>query len=111
MNQLTLNEYQDLATRTGRPDLSREELLAMTALGLGGESGEVIDMIKKHLFHGHDLDQDKISKELGDVFWYIAAMAAVCGLTLEDIAKKNVAKLEARYPGGFSVEASKNRTE
>lgn len=79
--------------------------------GLTGESGEVADLIKKHFGHGHELDRDKLKKELGDVLWYLARLSAEFGILLSDVADSNIAKLRARYPNGFSEEASKNRKE
>jgi NTP pyrophosphatase (non-canonical NTP hydrolase) len=83
--------------------------LSVYALGLTGESGEVADLIKKHVGHGHDLDGTKILLELGDVLWYVAALANVVGWSLEEVAEANVQKLRKRYPDGFSPEASKAR--
>ncbi len=103
---MTLNEYQELAMRTHVPDPVR---LAAYGLGLAGESGEVCDLIKKHIGHGHDLDLGKVREELGDVLWYLAGLAEVLGLNLSDIAQTNIAKLARRYPDGFSHEASRNR--
>lgn len=105
----TLNRYQVEALRTAAsyPDvLQRRTILA---LGLAGESGEFIDLIKKELGHGHPADVAKVAIELGDILWYVANMADAYGLSLSDIATMNVIKLKARYPEGFSTEASINR--
>jgi NTP pyrophosphatase (non-canonical NTP hydrolase) len=83
--------------------------MASFAMGLAGEAGEVVDLLKKHLGHGHDLDKVKLTKELGDVLWYVSAIAQSAGLDLGEIAHANVEKLRKRYPNGFSVEASRNR--
>lgn len=107
----TLNEYQTESNRTARMDLPERERLATFALGLGGESGEVQDLIKKHLGHGHPLDLDKVKKELGDVLWYVSALAGALGFTLEAVARENVAKLAKRYPQGFNTQDSLNRVE
>ena len=80
-------------------------------MGVAGEAGEVADMIKKHLGHGHDLDRDKLIKELGDCLWYTATLAKLIGCTLSDVAQQNVEKLAKRYPGGFSEFLSKFRKE
>jgi NTP pyrophosphatase (non-canonical NTP hydrolase) len=108
---MNFNEYQTAANRTRNHDLSKRDVLTMTGLGLGGEAGECADLVKKHVFHGHDLDREKVVKELGDVMWYVAVMASECGIPLEEVAEKNIAKLKARYPDGFSSEASRNRKE
>lgn len=79
--------------------------------GLTGEAGEVADLIKKHFGHGHELDLTKVKKELGDVLWYLSQLAEQFGLSMDDVGEANIAKLKARYPDGFSEEASKNRKE
>lgn len=83
--------------------------LAVYSLGLAGEAGETVDLLKKYLGHGHELDRLKVQKELGDVLWYLAAIATVLGIDLDHVAHVNVEKLKARYPEGFSHEASRNR--
>jgi len=105
---MKLNEYQELAQRTAA---SRGSDLGLTISGLGicGEAGEVAELIKKHVGHGHPLPSDKLCKELGDVLWYLADIAQRNGLTLELVARENIAKLKARYPEGFSSERSRNR--
>lgn len=105
---LTLNEYQKLSARTANTHDYEE---VNYALGLTGEAGEVADLIKKGEFHGHGVDKVELRKELGDVLWYLSQLARVGGLTLEEVAKGNVDKLAARYPEGFSQEASRNREE
>lgn len=76
--------------------------LALASLGIAGEAGEVVEIVKKHLFHSKPLDLVKLEKELGDVMWYIAAMCHVTGLDLGMVAYKNLEKLEKRFPNGFN---------
>lgn len=97
--------YQLAASRTAGGTL------AGYGLGLAGETGEVVDQIKKHLDHGHDLDLDHLADELGDVLWYIAAICDATGLHMGRVMERNIWKLERRYPDGFSEERSKNRDE
>ena len=107
---MTINEYQAAALRTAQTDkLSASDLLLNSALGLCGESGEVADLVKKHLFQGHDLDLDHVAKELGDISWYLAVGAYAIGLDLESIFRMNIEKLEARYPDGFTADRSLHR--
>lgn len=111
---MTLNEYQRAALRTSEPSTdgeAGEKQLCVFALGIAGEAGEVADLVKKHIGHGHELSDEKLMKELGDVLWYVAAVAAQRGLSLEDVAAANIEKLLKRYPNGFSHEASRNRVE
>ena len=106
---MTINEYQQLALRTLNPQLSEKDVLINGVMGLCGESGEVIDLVKKHLAQGHPLDKEKIAKELGDVAWYLAETAYAIGYPLEEILRMNIDKLKARYPDGFDPEKSMNR--
>lgn len=107
---MTLDEYQQLAARTIGTRTHADQLSNM-ALGLAGEAGETADMLKKHLFHGKPLDADEVVKELGDVMWYVAGMATAIGVSLGDIAQRNVDKLRTRYPDGFSAAASAKRVD
>ena len=115
---MNFDDYQKKAMRTkgGHNDLTN------AALGLAGESGEALealirmglaasrfaDTTKKHVHYKHELNRVAVLKELGDVLWYLALAADQIGVSLEHIAAVNVAKLEARYPDGFSAEASKH---
>ncbi len=106
---LTANEYQELAMVTRNPDFSRQDMLLNGVMGLCGEAGETIDMVKKHLHQGHKLDREKLARELGDIAWYLAETAQALDLTLEDVLRLNLQKLQSRYPEGFSTERSVNR--
>ncbi len=97
--------------KTKNPALTDRELLVNAVMGLCGESGEATDIVKKHLFHGHELDRDALIKELGDVAWYLAEAATALDLPLEAIFERNIEKLRRRYPDGFDVDRSKNREE
>lgn len=103
-----LDSYQEKALAFHS---EREDRIYTYLLGLAGEAGEVCDLFKKHFGHGHHLDRDKVVKELGDVLWYVSAVASLQGISLQEIADKNIEKLTKRYPNGFSSEASINRTE
>ena len=108
---MKINEYQKLAMKTLNPELSERDVLINGVMGLCGESGEAIDIVKKHLAHGHPLDKEALAKELGDICWYVAETAQVLGYDLETIMTMNIEKLKKRYPDGFSREDSINRTE
>ena len=110
---MTINEYQTEALRTaaGMNHPSNDEILLNGVMGLAGETGECVDMMKKHLFQGHELDKEHIAKELGDVAWYIALSAYAMGYDLETILQMNVDKLRKRYPNGFEAERSLHRQE
>ena len=108
---MNANEYQQKAMRTMNKELSGKAILVNAALGLCGEAGEAADIIKKHIFHDHELDRDGLIKELGDVAWYIAEAATVLGVSLEEVLSKNIEKLQKRYPEGFDYQRSIKREE
>jgi len=105
---MNADEYQILAGTT-LPTGSytdRRSVLTLGALGLAGEAGEVVDIIKKDLFHDRPLDHDDIKKELGDVAWYLAALCTAAGFNFEDVLQANIDKLKARWPDGFKTGGS-----
>lgn len=108
---ISMDEYQDLAMRTDRRDVTKEMRLINAGLGIAGEAGEVADIIKKHICQGHVLDEVKLVKEVGDVLWYCALAMSGIGKNLSDAAFDNIGKLRLRYPDGFSVEASVARKD
>ncbi len=108
---MTINEYQKLALTTLNPELKDKDILINGVMGLCGESGEAIDLVKKHLAQGHELDKEKLAKELGDIAWYLAETAYAIGYPLEDILQMNIDKLKKRYPEGFCTACSLNREE
>ena len=91
------------------PALSKQDVLLNGVMGLCGEAGECIDLVKKHLHQGHPLDTEKLCKELGDVAWYLAETAWALDIPLESILRGNLEKLKKRYPQGFDSEKSMNR--
>ncbi len=106
---MNINEYEKLAMLTLNKDIKKKDLLINSAMGLCGESGEVIDLIKKHLFQGHELNKDDLIKELGDVAWYLAEAAYALDVSLDEICSKNIEKLKKRFPNGFESDKSINR--
>lgn len=107
---MTLNEYQQLAARTDSQEISFRALIT-ASMGLVGETGEVVDHVKKVMEQGHSLDTVKIEEELGDLMWYIAKAARNIGTSLDEIGEQNIKKLRRRYPNGFNAEASRNRDD
>ena len=105
------NEYQRLAMRTLNPALGERDVLINAVMGLCGEAGEAIDLVKKHLAQGHTLDREKLALELGDVAWYLAETARAIGYDLDTVLQMNVDKLKARYPEGFAAARSRNRAQ
>ena len=110
MSDILANDYQILATRTAN-DSELESILVNCALGLTGESGEFADLIKKWKFHGHELDQTKLLKEVGDILWYAARVCTALGVDLSAVMRSNIEKLEKRYPNGFNSADSLARVD
>ena len=106
---LTADEYQAKTMQTLNPDLCKQDMLINGVMGLCGESGECIALVKKLLHQGHELDRAKRCKELGDGAWYLAETAFALDLSLEEVRRGNLHKLKKRYPQGFRAEQSINR--
>ena len=106
---MEINEYQKLAMTTLNPELNKKDVLINSVMGLCGESGEAIDIVKKWLVQGHELDKEHLIKELGDVAWYLAESATALDIPLEQIFQTNIDKLKKRYPDGFDKEKSLTR--
>ena len=88
--------------------------LITAALGLSAEAGEFGDLVKKCLFQGKELNKENrelMIKELGDVMWYLAQGCMALGVTIDDVLWANIDKLEKRYPNGFEVARSENRSQ
>lgn len=135
---MTGSEYQKLAMRTndgkatnrviqsiltcdieylhGQNVVRKEDMIDVGGilngcLGLAGESGETLDMIKKWIFHEKDLDKEHLKKEIGDVMWYVAMICESVGFDLDDVLQTNVDKLKSRYPEVFDTYLANHRKE
>ena len=106
---MTLNEYQELAQRTSKKELTPREHLYNGILGLAGETGECADLVKKHCYQDARPIHDALLDELGDVLWYAAETAVALGVTLDEVAQHNIEKLRRRYPEGFEADRSLHR--
>ena len=112
---LTANDFQRAAMRTASgmkyDNAGENGLLLNGVMGLNGEAGECIDIMKKHIFQGHELDREHLIEELGDVAWYLAVCCEGLGVSLEEVMERNIEKLKARYPEGFDKVRSINRND
>lgn len=110
-----MNEYQKKAKffiGDSHRNLNDWSLALHACLGMAGETGETIDILKKCIFQGKVYDNEvamHLRKEIGDTMWYIAELCTAMGFDLDDICDMNIEKLKARYPNGFTVEAANNR--
>jgi NTP pyrophosphatase (non-canonical NTP hydrolase) len=108
---LTLADYERAAARTVNAGLTPPERLLDAAAGLAEEGGEVLGLVRKHLFMKHDLDRERLAKELGDALWCLTTVATAAGLSLDSVATANIEKLRRRYPDGYSDAASTRRED
>lgn len=118
----SITDYSRLANRTLASNVLDGSVVATwpknAAMALNGgtglcsEAGEVNEIIKKWLFHGHPMDEPTLihlQKELGDLAWYFALVCFAFDMAPAGVLAANIAKLKARYPQGFSTERSINR--
>ena len=108
---MQVNEYQKAAMATLNPALDKKDVLINSVMGLCGKSGEAIDIVKKWLMQGHELDREHLVRELGDVAWYLAEAATALDVPLEAVFQGNLDKLRQRFPNGFDTGASVKRKE
>lgn len=106
---MTVNEYHELAMKTLNCELGKKDILINSVMGLCGESGEAIDIVKKWLAQGHELEKEHLIEELGDIAWYLAEAATALDISLEEIFQLNIDKLTLRYPEGFESKKSIQR--
>lgn len=109
---MNFEEYQKLALRTAAGHTKKNEFFHLV-LGLVGETGEIAEKLKKWVRDQDSdeslLDKDDLTKELGDVLWYTATLADYLGLSLEEIAKKNINKLADRQKRNVLKGSGDNR--
>lgn len=105
---MTLNEYQELAARTINPELTASQQVRHALFGIASETGELLGLWQKAM-QGHDINDEHMLKECGDILWMLAELLTATGYTLDDVAHMNIDKLRARYPDGFDTEHSLHR--
>ena len=98
---MTLEEFERAAGRTVNPKLNESERLLDAAAGLAEEAGEILGLVRKHAYQSRALDMEKLTLELGDALWCLTMTARCAGMTLDQVAAANVAKLRQRYPEGY----------
>lgn len=107
---MTFDEYQTEAAKTINYSNDFNSIVC-AALGLAGEAGETVDVIKKWYGQGHDLDKFKLMYEIGDVLWYLNYLCDALGVTLDEVAQTNIMKLRKRYGESFEADKSVNRKD
>lgn len=113
-----MEAYEDMVARLAKPGREIWETLQPAdvdlihaAMGIAGEAGEVLDIIKKVTMTGHPLDVEKLVKELGDIEFYMERMRQLIGISRELILNINQTKLDTRYRKGYSDQASIDRAD
>lgn len=99
---MTLDEYQQKAAATDAPEIAKNPDLSVLLLGLAGETGSLLTLYKKQLRDGDafQVAEQRLSEEMGDILWYLAAIARRCKLSLESIAVANLDKTKSRWLSG-----------
>ena len=111
MNQSSLDERMKEIDSTSPIESAR---LLTAALGLGSETGEFVEIVKKMFLQGKPADEDNIyhmKRELGDIMWYWTTACMALKLDPYEVIKENQDKLEARYGEKFEVDRSEHRRD
>ena len=103
--------FQREARRSLRDDLPYEAMCSNMCMGLAGEIGEVVDIMKKHIYQGKELDITDVIEEVGDVLWYIANFCNVNNITMDECMESNIKKLRKRFPNGFTTKDANERKD
>lgn len=90
---MEIKDYQEFAKQKWKAGCDKD----VFALGLGGETGEVLEVIKKSKRDQKEIDIKHLEEELGDVLWYVANLCTCYNLDMEQVMIKNVNKLKERY--------------
>jgi NTP pyrophosphatase (non-canonical NTP hydrolase) len=99
---VTLDEYQQKAAATDASEIAKNPDLSVLMLGLAGEAGSLLTLYKKRLRDGDafQVAEERLSEEIGDILWYLAAITRRFGLSLESIAMANLEKTRSRWLSG-----------
>jgi|SRR5581483_1086398 len=109
--QVKITESTDWDVISGRLNNIETLRLLHSAVGSSTEAGEVLDIIKKHVFYGKPLDREHLKEEFGDLLWYAAIGMDILDFSFEEVMKSNIDKLRVRYGKKFSEHAALNRIE
>lgn len=102
------NEYLIQSKRT-MEDKGKQLNLLHFSMGVSTEANEILDVMKKNIFYGKEVDIVNVKEKIGDIFWYIAIACRELNLDLESILDLNINKLKTRYPDKFTQEKALNR--
>lgn len=114
MSEITPKQFQDACKRT-ECDYHKHRMdggasyFTHGAMGIVKEGGELLDLLEKWIFFGHNFDKVKFEEELGDVLYYCAMTANALNVDMGVVMERNIAKLYKRYPEEFDAELAKHR--
>lgn len=108
---LTKEYERDVLRTAPTGNHSAHDKVTYALMGLCGESGEAMEVWKKAMYQGHELDIDHLISEMGDVLYYVTLAAIELGFSLDELMRLNVEKRKKRYPHGFDAERSKHRAK
>jgi NTP pyrophosphatase (non-canonical NTP hydrolase) len=101
-NQHMLTRYRDFVDVLFQSKREGNDGFIHPAVGMAGESAEVLDHMKKLWVYDRPMDREKVMEEMGDTFHYFVMMLIKLDTTLIEVIQNNVAKLTKRYPNGFT---------
>ncbi len=108
----TLKEFEDNCDRLlVKPYDDKVGQLVHATMGVAGESGELVDAVKKHWIYGKELDRHNVREECGDLLFYIAKILRLTGWTMQQAIDHNMEKLNARYPVGYTDQHAIDRLD
>lgn len=116
MKEITFNgaycfkEYQQKAARTINQELDQRDVENHALLGMASEVGEIQGLYQK-VYQGHEIDDEHLKKEVGDLLWFVAEFCTCKGWDMGDIGELNIQKLIGRFPNGFEADKSLHRAE
>lgn len=111
MSLKTAVDYADFVEKLFKKMDNHTEYLVHAAMGISGEAGEIIDAVKKKWVYNKLLDEANLKEELGDILFYIQAMANFLPCTIEELMLANMEKLKKRYPEGYTDKAAQERKD
>jgi len=85
--------------------------LGLGGMGVAGEAGEVCDLAKKIIYHNKTVSKEKITEEMGDVYWYLEYLCIILDVSRELVMNQNIEKLKIRYPNGFNPNDANKRMD
>lgn len=106
-----LEVYPTIVDFTRNKKIGIVEEIKNYSMGLCGEVGELVDLMKKMMYHDKDVQPVDVILELGDIMYYLTAISMVLGFEPDLVAANNNVKLLSRYPNGFDTKKSNNRIE